>query len=278
MTLFVPESQVVLWHAHELLRLTDEWRGGCIQSFREVGYLLLEFDQWQKHGEAGPSNFTDDAFETYLIALATEGYAYYLSVTELLAVAEGVRANVVVVRRSEGMYIAIGRYLGGVGDVAVVVLEGGEQRGHFSRLCDGRLVAGADAVRRARRQRTIEQERWRARELAAMRREEHAQRTSQRLATSEGRAIPISCPWKCILYVFHFLPFRDGGGAGHKKDGGVHNNSIYFGIVQKYIPSQCHAGPASNKYQKCAKGWGDIKFRMEWGYGIHDGATDCFRF
>ena len=92
-----------------------------------------------------PSNFTDDAFETYLMALATEGHAYYLSVTELLAVSEGVRANVGVVRRSEGVYTAIGRYLGGVGDVAVVVLEGGEQRGHFSRLCDGRLMAGADS-------------------------------------------------------------------------------------------------------------------------------------
>ena len=43
-----------------------------------------------------PPGFLNDTFATYLDALATEGHEYYLSVAELIAIAEGVRANVVV--------------------------------------------------------------------------------------------------------------------------------------------------------------------------------------
>jgi hypothetical protein len=101
MALFLPEATAASSVARMLLQLTDAWRDGGEETFQQVGWHLLDFDKFEKQSQASPTNFERLSLETYFEALGTEGHSYYFSVTELLAIATAVGANVVVSQRRE---------------------------------------------------------------------------------------------------------------------------------------------------------------------------------
>ena len=153
-------------------------------AFEDVAHRLLQIDAISKtRSEDPPAGFVDDAFETYLRSLTTEGHSYYLAYDEVLAVAEAVRANVVVTRLEGGRYVVIGQHLGCPGDVAVVVMHG-VRRGHFGRLCAVReleqraaaVVAARQAAAAAARRRAEEEEEEERRERGRARLREEARR------------------------------------------------------------------------------------------------------
>jgi hypothetical protein len=172
--------------AGELFSQLDAWRGeGDASFFNQVAYQLLSFDERTKHSEVSPPHFLRDAFETYLEALATEGHEYYLSVAELIAIAEGVNANVVVTEMTGDAYEVIDCcFADEDGEVAVVVFSAGasnRQRGHFERLCDGALWGAAASLTEAtrkRREEEKEEEREKARRNAVERETQRRQEES----------------------------------------------------------------------------------------------------
>jgi hypothetical protein len=81
--------------ADEIYSLNETRRDGV--AFETLAHRLLELDAIAKtRTEDPPYNFVNEAFETYLRTLTTDGHSYYLAYDEVLAVAQAVRTNVVV--------------------------------------------------------------------------------------------------------------------------------------------------------------------------------------
>lgn len=153
-TLFLPRIDAAAAIGNDLIHLAGRWEGdGDVSIFDRIGSFLFVFDEQTKHAAIEPCGYTDDVFDTYLAALATEGHEYYMSVWELLAVAEATHTNVIVTELLDNTYDIIGKYLGGHGNVAVVVPRGDgidRQRGHFERLCALDVYEEAENVRALR--------------------------------------------------------------------------------------------------------------------------------
>ena len=81
----------------------------------------------------------------------------------VLAVAQAVRANVVVTRREGGRFAVVGYHLGCPGAVAVLVMHG-LRRGHYERLCTLREHEQRTADTEAEASRLVEEERRRGEE------------------------------------------------------------------------------------------------------------------
>jgi hypothetical protein len=119
--------------AGEIYSLNETRSDGV--AFEALAHRLLELDAIAKtRTEDPPDNFLNEAFETYLQTLTTEGHSYYLAYDEVLAIAEAVRANVVVTRREGERFAVVGYHLGCSGAIAVLVMHG-VRRGHYERLC-----------------------------------------------------------------------------------------------------------------------------------------------
>ena len=89
-------------------------------AFMNVAATLVGLSDMPSGEPIAPNGFDTDAFEAYLAAMATPGHAYYLSCDELLAVAEAVRANVVIAERVDDIYRVVGHTLTGAGPIAIV--------------------------------------------------------------------------------------------------------------------------------------------------------------
>ena len=147
----------------------------------------MEIDAVEKtHSDEPPLNFFDNAFETYLESLSTEGHRYYLPPDEVVAIAELVGSNVVVARKEGHVYRVIDYHLGCAGPVAVTVMLGAG-RGHFERLCTVSEVSEAHNLNEQKRA-ALEAERRREAEERERERNElrHASRRQLLLQRKRG--------------------------------------------------------------------------------------------